>query len=114
MKINNLDNFPTLKRGEIVMSIAGSGEKITLLRATSPPGTILPEHSHHYEQIGFLAEGRLKLTSGGKTFDLGPGSSWTINANEPHEFLVVGDKSILAFEAFSPPREDYIAMAQKK
>ena len=114
MKVNNLDDAPTMKRGEIVMSIVGSGEKITLIRATSKPGSILPEHSHHYEQVGYLMEGKMRATINGKTFDLEPGSSWTINANEPHEFLAVGDKPILVLEAFSPPREDYIAMAQKK
>jgi quercetin dioxygenase-like cupin family protein len=115
MRSSKLETAPALSplKG-VEMAILGSGEKATFLRITVQPGSTISEHSHHNEQIGTCLEGKGKLVSGGEALQVSPGISWTIFADEPHSFTAEGKQPVVLYEAFSPPREDYLAMAKKK
>jgi len=69
-------------------------------------GRLLPEHSHPYEQIGYLVSGHIKLSIGGDVFDTFPGDSWCIPMNVTHGAEIVEDS--IAVEVFSPARKDYL------
>ena len=114
MKSTRMREAPRLKplKG-VEMAILGSGERITLIRIVIQPGASFPEHSHPNEQIGACLEGRGELISGGENLRVEPGVSWTIPADEPHSFVAEGDQPVVIYEAWSPPREDYLAMAEK-
>lgn len=103
--------FKPLKGVE--MAIIGSGEKMTLIRMSIQPGAFFPEHSHHNEQIGTCLHGEGELVSGGESVRVEPGVSWTIPSNELHSFVAKGDETVIIYEVWSPPREDYISMAKK-
>lgn len=96
------------------MAIIGDGERMTLIRITVQPGAVFPEHSHPNEQIGTCLHGEGELTSGGESLGVEPGVSWTIPANEPHSFVAKGDEPVIIYEVWSPPREDYLSMAEKR
>jgi len=72
------------------------------LRAGSP----LPSHEHPQEQTGYLVSGRLRLTIGEETREVGPGDSWAIPGGVPHGAETLEDA--VAVEVFSPMREDYL------
>lgn len=113
MKSINIRNAPKLSPVKgLVMDILGSGEKLTLIHMIFQPGVVVPMHSHPNEQIGTCIKGEGTLVSGGKTVRAYPGASWTIPAGEPHEFTA-GAKPVTIIEAWSPPREDYVAMSRK-
>jgi len=115
MKSTSIDEAPRLKplKG-VEMAILGSGKEMILIRIFIQPGSVFPEHSHPNEQIGTCLQGEGELTSGGKSIKVEPGVSWTIPANEPHSFLAKGNKPVFIHECWSPPREDYLSMAEQR
>jgi quercetin dioxygenase-like cupin family protein len=76
-----------------------------LMEATS----VLPKHSHVYEQTGYLIRGRMRITIGEQTFEAEPGDSWCIPSNMIHGAEIMEES--LALEVFSPVREDYLPEA---
>jgi len=68
--------------------------------------SILPEHSHPFEQTGYLVKGHILLKIGDTQHDTLPGDSWCIPADVRHGAQILDDS--IAIEIFSPVREDYI------
>jgi len=66
----------------------------------------LPMHKHPHEQTGYLVSGRLDLTVGDETREMGPGDSWCVPGNTDHGAKPLDDS--VAVEVFSPVREDYL------
>ena len=50
-----------------------SGEHMNLVRAVYEPGATYPMHSHPHEQFSLLLAGRIRLTVGNETQEIGPG-----------------------------------------
>ncbi|HUW61674.1 MAG TPA: cupin domain-containing protein [Candidatus Bathyarchaeia archaeon] len=69
-------------------------------------GSLLPLHSHPYEQTGYLVKGRVRLSIRGVEHDVHPGDSWCIGMNIEHGAAMLEDS--LAVEVFSPRRDEYI------
>ena len=67
---------------------------------------ILPEHSHPYEQTGYLVKGKIRLFMGDSVRNLVPGDSWNIARDLKHRAEILEDS--VAIEVFSPVREDYL------
>ncbi|HOO89915.1 MAG TPA: cupin domain-containing protein [Syntrophales bacterium] len=86
------------------------GEKTLLGEFRLKAQSILPKHSHIYEQTGYLVEGRMRFNVGEHTFVAEPGDSWCIPGNTDHSAEVLEDS--LAIEVFSPVREDYLPEKQ--
>ncbi len=70
-------------------------------------GSLLPEHSHVYEQSGYLVKGRILLHIDGKAQELKTGGSWNIPGNTKHRAEILEDS--IAIEVFSPARDDYLS-----
>ncbi len=66
----------------------------------------LPEHSHVYEQSGYLVKGKMKIFIEGTPRILLPGDSWNIASNLRHKAEIIEDS--VAVEVFTPRREDYM------
>ena len=115
MKSTKIEAPPHLKPFKgVEMAILGSGERTTYIKMTCQPGSAFPGHSHPSEQIGPCLEGAGEFISGGETLRVTPSVSWTIPANETHSFVVKGERAVLIYEVWSPPREDYLLMAEKR
>ncbi|HPS58891.1 MAG TPA: cupin domain-containing protein [Spirochaetota bacterium] len=82
------------------------GESTLMAEFQLSRGSILPAHSHPYEQTGYLVSGCISLFIGGMDFAMKPGDSWCIPAGEDHRAEVHEDS--VALEIFSPPRGDYM------
>src|SRR5262245_8364950 len=82
------------------------GEKTLMTEVRLVQGAVLPRHSHHHEQTGYLVAGRLDLTIGEATYRVEPGGSWCIPGNVEHS--AVARENSVAIEVFSPVREEYI------
>jgi quercetin dioxygenase-like cupin family protein len=113
MKSTKYPDVPRIVNGGAVITVIGDGERVTLVRFDSQPGTVLAEHSHPHEQVGTCVKGKGKLVSGGKTLKVEAGVTWVIPPNEPHSFAVEGTEPALIFEVFSPIREDFLKNAKK-
>lgn len=68
-------------------------------------GALLPEHSHHHEQVAHMLEGEFELTIEGEGQVLKPGMVGVIPSNSVHSGKAVTDCRIL--DVFNPIREDY-------
>jgi quercetin dioxygenase-like cupin family protein len=69
-------------------------------------GAIVPEHSHHNEQITYILEGRLRFFLPDETIDVGAGEVLTIPAHLPHRAEALEDT--LDVDVFHPPRSDWL------
>lgn len=82
------------------------GEKTLMAEFSMEKGSILPAHSHIYEQAGYLVYGKIVLTIGSEKFEADPGDSWCVGSDVVHSAEVIEDS--VAIEIFSPVREDYL------
>ena len=80
-------------------------ENMTLAFWDIEAGAILPEHSHHHEQVTNLIEGELELTVDGKTKKLGPGSVLIVPPDAVHSGKALTNSRVI--DVFYPVREDY-------
>jgi quercetin dioxygenase-like cupin family protein len=82
------------------------GEQLTLGLVELDPGSVVPEHSHENEQLGILISGSCQFRVGDETRELGPGDTWSIPANTPHEVHTGPDGAVM-IDVFAPVREDW-------
>jgi quercetin dioxygenase-like cupin family protein len=88
---------------------AVEGERTTLVVVDLEPGATVPEHRHENEQLGVLIRGAMHFRVGDETRDLGPGDTWRILSQVPHE-VTAGPEGALAIECFTPVRGDWAAL----
>ena len=82
------------------------GQNVMLARVLLKKGCIVPEHSHHNEQITYVLEGALKFGIDGKEIVVNAGEVLTIPPNMPHWAEALADTVDL--DIFNPPRADWI------
>ncbi len=82
------------------------GQEIMLARVLMKKGCIVPEHSHHNEQLTYILEGALKFWIDGREIVVNAGETLCIPSNMPHKAEALEDTVDL--DVFSPPREDWI------
>ena len=79
-----------------------SGEHMHLIRAVYEPGSTYPMHSHPHEQFSLLLSGRILLTVGDDTREIGPGDGWYAASNVPHGGQIIGDEKAVFVDVYSP------------
>jgi quercetin dioxygenase-like cupin family protein len=82
------------------------GQEIMLARVLMKKGCIVPEHSHHNEQLTYILEGALKFWIDGREIVVHAGETLCIPSHMPHKAEALEDTVDL--DVFSPPREDWI------
>jgi quercetin dioxygenase-like cupin family protein len=70
------------------------------------PGAVASEHSHENEQLGIVLQGTITFRVGDDERELGPGETWCIPGNTPHE-ATAGPEGTVVIDVFSPPRDDF-------
>jgi len=94
------DLNPLLQRQFVV------GQEIMLARVLLKKGCIVPEHSHHNEQLTYILEGALKFWIDGREIIVNAGETLLIPSHMPHKAQALEDTVDL--DVFAPPREDWI------
>ncbi len=82
------------------------GEDIMLSRVLLKKGCVVPEHSHHNEQISYVTEGALKFAIDGQEITVSEGEVLAIPRNMPHRVEALRDS--VSLDIFNPPRADWI------
>ena len=88
------------------------GKHMLMSEFSLEKGSLLPAHSHVYEQTGYLVSGRMRLYIGDEAREIVPGDSWSIPGEVTHRAEVIEDS--VAIEVFSPAREDYLKYLNHK
>jgi quercetin dioxygenase-like cupin family protein len=96
---------PLLQRHFVV------GQNVMLARVLLKKGCIVPEHSHHNEQITYILEGALKFWIDGREIMVNAGEVLSIPPHMPHKAEAVEDTVDL--DIFNPPRADWINKTDK-
>lgn len=91
---------PLLQRQFVV------GQEIMVARVLLKKGCIVPEHSHHNEQLTYILDGALKFWIDGKEIVVHAGEVLCIPAHMPHKAEALEDTVDL--DVFTPPRADWI------
>ncbi len=82
------------------------GERITLAVVEIEPNGLVPEHLHPNEQLGLVLEGSLTFRIDGEVRELGPGGTWRILGDLPHEARA-GAGGAVVVDVFTPIRSDW-------
>jgi quercetin dioxygenase-like cupin family protein len=82
------------------------GETMTVARVYLKKGCLVPEHSHHNEQISMMEQGTLRFVLAGEELILKAGQVLRIPPHVPHSAEALEDS--IAVDLFSPVREDWI------
>jgi quercetin dioxygenase-like cupin family protein len=82
------------------------GETMTVARVYLKRGCLVPEHSHHNEQISMMEQGTLRFVLAGEELILKAGEVLRIPPHVPHSAEALEDS--IAVDLFSPVREDWI------
>ena len=82
------------------------GQDIMVARVLLKKGCIVPEHSHHNEQLTYILDGALKFWIDGKEIVVHAGETLCIPSNMSHKAEALEDTVDL--DVFSPPRADWI------
>jgi quercetin dioxygenase-like cupin family protein len=83
----------------------GITDRMMLLEVYLQRGTVVPEHSHMHDQVGYIVHGQVEFTIGGETRTLNPGDSYAAPGNIPHSAHALTDTVLV--EVFSPVREEF-------
>jgi quercetin dioxygenase-like cupin family protein len=86
-----------------------AGERITLAVVELDPGAVVAEHAYENEQLGIVLQGSMSFRVGDEVREFGPGGTWTIPSNTPHE-ATAGPDGAVVVDVFAPPRDDWAAL----
>ncbi len=99
-ELDAVDMLPGIRRRAVWQT------HVMLTFFTFQPGSLVPEHAHEHEQITVVTRGAMAFSLGDETRTLRAGEGVCIPANIPHSARVL-DEETEAYDAWSPPREDY-------
>lgn len=106
-----LDQLPIRKIWDGVTARIVQSELITMAVVELEPGSVVPQHHHVNEQLGFVISGSVVFRVDGQDHECGPGSTWRILANQPHD-VRVGPEGAVVAEVYSPVRADWAQLPE--
>jgi quercetin dioxygenase-like cupin family protein len=83
-----------------------AADKMMMSYVELQPGSIVEEHSHPHEQVGYLLEGKAIFVIGGEEKLLKKGDMWRIPGGVKHRVRAL-EEPVKALDIFYPIREDY-------
>lgn len=89
----------------VIRKTLGWGDRALVAEITLYKGSVVPEHSHPHEQVGYVASGRLEFIVGSTRDVLVAGDGYIIPGNLPHS--VIAHEDSIAIDIFSPVRDEY-------
>ena len=96
--LDELAGIRPLKVWEGVIARAIEGDRLSLAVIELDPDSVVPEHTHENEQLGIVLSGSVSFRVGDEVRDLGPGGTWRIPSNTPHE-VRAGPEGAVAIDA---------------
>jgi quercetin dioxygenase-like cupin family protein len=88
------------------LSQLAAGEAMSVQGFFIEPDAVVPAHSHHHEQAGYVASGTLTFTVEGETYDVAAGETYVVPGDAEHAAENRGDVPVEGVDVFSPPRPD--------
>ena len=105
-----LYNWDTLDKEVVRKGVERAGfrgDDVLMVMNWLEPGMDLNPHSHPFEQVVYIVQGRVIFTIGEESVEAGPGSVIRIPPDVVHYAEPVGDEPAMNLDIFAPIREDY-------
>lgn len=105
-----LYNWDTLEKEVVRKGVERAGfrgDDVLMVMNWLEPGMDTNPHSHPFEQLAYIVQGRVIFHVGEEAFEAGPGSVIRIPPGVTHYAEPVGDEPALNLDVFAPIREDY-------
>ena len=80
------------------------GIGLCVIFVDAEPGRGPALHTHPYDEVLIIQEGRATATVGGETVEVGPGDIVLIPAGEPHAFTNTGDINLRQIDIHASAR----------
>ena len=111
MDVERLDESDTVEAvPNAHLTQLAAGDRMSVQHFRIEPGAVVPSHSHHHEQAGYIAQGELTFLLGDEEDPdevvVGPGDGYVLAGEEVHAAENRGDETVLGVDVFSPPRTD--------
>jgi quercetin dioxygenase-like cupin family protein len=100
------ENVPKEELNPLLARQVIQSDNMTVARMYLGKGCLVPEHSHHNEQISMVERGSAKFVVAGEERIMHAGEALRIPPNVPHYVEALED--CVALDLFSPRREDWI------
>jgi quercetin dioxygenase-like cupin family protein len=110
--LSGFDDLQDLPLRQVWPGVAArvvSGERLSLGVVELDPNALVPEHRHEHEQLGMVITGSLSFRIADETREVGPGETWTIPSNTPHE-VTAGSEGAVVIDVFAPVRQDWASL----
>jgi len=103
--IANVVKRDRLPFGDVAHEFVGKqhGVANSILFVNAPPGCQIPRHSHDYDEIIIVQEGRARCTVGGKEHEVSAGDIIPIPAGTPHGFTNIGEVPLRQIDIHANP-----------
>ena len=102
----DLAHIPPIQVFEGVRVRRVQGDLVTLAVVELDPLAVVPEHRHASEQHGMVITGQMDFRIGEERRVLGPGGTWRIRSDVPHE-AHAGPEGAVVIDVFAPIRADW-------
>jgi len=83
--LTDLEQIPPIQVFSGVRVRRVQGDLVTLAVVELDPLAVVPEHRHASEQHGMVITGQMDFRIGDERRTLGPGGTWRIGPDVPHE-----------------------------
>ena len=103
----DLADMTPIQVWEGVVARRVQGEKLTLAVVELAANSVVREHRHANEQCGLVIEGEVRFRIDGEERVLGPGGTWRILGDVPHE-VHTGPEGAVVIDVFAPVRDDWV------
>jgi len=90
-----------------VSRCAFRGDNALMVMNWLEPGMDVRPHSHPFEQLVYILQGRVRFTVGDDVVEVGPGEVVRIPPDVMHCGEPLGDETAVNLDVFAPVREDY-------
>ncbi len=101
-----LDQIAPLPIWDGILARVVEGREMTFAVVELEPNAVARLHNHPNEQIGLVLRGSMTFVIGSETRTLGPGDTYEIRGDVPHE-ATAGPEGAVVIDVFAPIRADW-------
>lgn len=105
-RVINWDEMPAESPRPGVSRRAYATDRVMLVRNVLQADLEVRPHSHDFDQLVYIVEGRCNFVIEGTEHPMGPGDMMLVPAGAEH-FAVVTEAPCVNIDFFTPPRADY-------
>src|SRR4051795_687713 len=103
------DDLPREELSPLIGRRLITGDQMMIAHVYLSKDAVVPQHSHHNEQLTYIIEGKLRFflgDDGSEVVDVAAGEVLHIPAHVPHRAEALEDT--LDVDVFHPPRQDWL------